>query len=472
MSSRSLSPIVPVGTTQNAAALALADAVILGHEQARVPRYTSYPTAPHFGDGVDETAYRGWLADLSPGASLSIYLHVPFCRSMCWFCGCHTRATRHDTPVIAYAADLRAEMDLLLPLLSAPGPVRHVHWGGGTPNILEPQTFVDIMAHLRDRLRFAPDAEIAVELDPRTVTPQMIEAMAQAGVTRVSLGIQSFEPQVQQAINRVQSYGLAARLAQDLRKAGILCLNLDLMYGLPGQDVANVAQSTRQALDLAPDRLSVFGYAHLPRLKRHQRMIDESALPGAAARLAQCRAISDVLTQADYTPIGLDHFARGHDPLSRALQEGRLRRNFQGYTTDPADILLPLGASAIGAFPQGYAQNIADVALWHDAVRAGRLPIKRGKALSSEDRLRRAVIEHLMCFLWVDLAAIAAAHDTGPSVFTDSLERLRPLQDQGAVIRQAWRLTVPEAFRPLIRSIACAFDTYLHPEEDRHARAV
>ncbi|MDP6351637.1 MAG: oxygen-independent coproporphyrinogen III oxidase [Alphaproteobacteria bacterium] len=421
----------------------------------RVPRYTSYPTAPHFGPEVESTCYRRWMSDLDPGEPLSLYLHVPFCHELCWFCGCHTTATRRDRPVAAYAARLAREIDICADSLARRARVTHVHWGGGTPTRLACADFSRIMERLRDRFAVAADGEIAVEIDPRQFTPAMARTLADAGVTRASLGVQDFDPNVQTAIGRVQSLEVTESAVEELRAVGITALNLDLMYGLPGQTVASLEHTVDSAIALAPNRLALFGYAHLPDLKRHQRLIDGSRLPDAAARIAQFEAASARILGHGYRPVGLDHFARPDDDLIVALDQGRLRRNFQGYTADRAEILLGIGASAISRLPQGYAQNAVHVRDWSTAIDAGQLPAARGIAIDDDDRLRGRIIERLMCELDVDVAEQCHALGMDPNTLADAFKALAPLAADGLVRLDGWRVTVPVAARPF-RRLACA----------------
>lgn len=446
--------------------------LILRHAERRVPRYTSYPTAPHFTPAVGAAEYQAWLGALPAGARASLYLHVPFCRSMCWYCGCHTKITARDAPVAAYLEQLAGEIDLVAAALPQGVGVERIHWGGGTPTIAGPDGFLRLMDQLRHRFAVAAGAEVAVEADPRALPPAMIDALAQGGVTRVSLGVQSFDATVQSAINRVQSFGTVLRCANALRRAGIAGLNLDLMYGLPHQSAASCAETAALATALQPDRLAVFGYAHVPWMKPHQRLIEEAALPDAAARLEQFAAIAGRLTAGGYRAIGLDHFARPEDSLARALTEGRLRRNFQGYTDDACDVLIGLGASAIGNLPEGYVQNTPSLNDYARRVEAGALPVARGLRLSSEDRLRRDVIEQIMCYQRVDLAAAAQRHGFAAGVFALEQAALAALAAEGIVRLQGTVATVVPEFRSLMRNVAAVFDTYLDEGAGRHARAV
>jgi len=446
--------------------------IVQKYERQRVPRYTSYPTAPHFHAGVGEAAYRAWLAGLAGDTKLSLYLHVPFCRSLCWYCGCHTKIPGHDEPILRYLDALWREIGLVAEALPGRMAVSHIHWGGGTPTIVAPKAFASLMEMLCRRFAVAADAEIAVEIDPRRLSVDMIAALAAAGVNRASLGVQSFAPVVQRAVNRVQSFAETRAACDGLRRAGIAAVNFDLLYGLPHQTAGSCRDTVRQALTLAPDRLSVFGYAHMPALKPHQKRIDEAALPDGSERLRQFEAISADLVAAGYVAIGLDHFARAGDPLVACLDQGALRRNFQGYTTDQSAVLLGFGASAIGALPNGYVQNAAQLGAYRDAVAGGHLPTARGICLDDDDRLRRDIIEQLMCGFSVDLAATAARYPSDASGFTNEFAALHALADDGLVRIAGSRIEIPPESRPLVRCIAAVFDLYLDPAASRHAIAV
>src|SRR5215471_3964879 len=277
--------------------------------EERLPRYTSYPTAPHFSPAVGSAAYEEWLRTIPARATASLYLHVPFCRSMCWYCGCNTTVARRDEPIAVYASALRCEIDLVARHLDRRLAVDHIHFGGGTPTIMTPESFADLMGTIRHSFFVTPSAEIAVEIDPRRLSAGMVNALALDGVNRASLGVQSFDPDVQRAINRVQSFEQTADVAGSLRRAGIAGVNFDLIYGLPHQTVASCLKTVRQCVELRPDRFSVFGYAHVPTFKKHQRKIDESVLPDSLERHEQASAISEALRDAGYTQVGLDHFA-------------------------------------------------------------------------------------------------------------------------------------------------------------------
>jgi oxygen-independent coproporphyrinogen-3 oxidase len=433
--------------------------------ERNVPRYTSYPTAPQFTAAVDAGVYRGWLEALPRDATLSLYIHVPFCTELCFYCGCNTRAVRKREPVDAYAERLIEEIALLDAVKGR--KLTHLHWGGGTPSILGPDWLQKIADRLAASFDFAALKEHAIELDPRRLDRPLVQGLKAIGVTRASLGVQDASPHVQQAIGRIQPFELVERAALWLREAGITNLNVDLMYGLPAQTVRDVARSAELAAGLGAQRMALFGYAHVPWFKTHQKLIDEATLPDLGARLEQAQVAADTLASFGYRPVGLDHFALPDDALAVAAREKRLRRNFQGYTTDEADALIGLGASAIGRLPQGFVQNAPDLAGYSRAVIAGKFPIVKGLALSADDRLRGALIERLMCDLELDLDAFG-----GVARFAPELESLAPLAQEGLVSIDGAHIVVTERGRPYVRIAAAAFDAYLAKSQKRHSVAV
>ena len=442
------------------------------YRDEHLPRYTSYPTAPHFNAGIDARSYAGWLKQLAAGTTTSLYLHVPFCRSMCWYCGCHTTVALRDGPIVDYLAALRGEIALVAGALSAPLDVRHVHFGGGTPTILEPADFVALVALLRQHFPIHPDAEIAVEIDPRRLGPSMTAALAAAGVNRASLGVQSFDPVVQKAINRIQSVEQTAAVTTGLREAGIAAVSFDLIYGLPKQTLQSCRDTVEQCLTMRPDRFSIFGYAHVPQFKKHQRRIAEADLPDGEARHEQAELMARLLTEAGYVRIGLDHFALPEDPMAQALSQGRLHRNFQGYTTDPCEALIGLGASAIGKLPQGYIQNEVVIGRYAERIADGALPTGKGYRLTPEDRLRADLIERVMCDLTVDIDAICAQHPVDSEVLAPSLRKLDRLAQEGLVAFDGSRVLLPENARLFVRKVASVFDAHLDQPPRQYSRAV
>ena len=440
--------------------------------QARVPRYTSYPTAPHFTGAIGPGRLKAWLGALETAAPISLYVHVPFCRRLCLYCGCNTTIVSRHRPIGAFVDDLLAEIDLVADTLPARLQVGHLHFGGGTPTALSPAEFAAIRARLRLRFDVRPDAEIAVEIDPRSLNPKMAETLAACGVNRASLGVQDFDPDVQRAIHREQPAQMVRDAVGMLRAPGIQRIGFDLIYGLPLQTVASVERTVDLAAGMRPDRVALFGYAHVPWMKPHQKALERYRLPDAFARWDMAEAAARRLVAHGYQRVGFDHFALADDDLARAAGMGSLRRNFQGYTTDRADTLIALGPSGISTLPQGYAQSIADTAEWRKAVRAGELPVARGRALTDDDRLRRAAIERLMCDLAVDVEAVARAFGRDPAVLGDAMERLYGLAAVGIVAIDGWRVRMQDGARPLVRSAAACFDAYLAKEAQRHAVAV
>lgn len=439
---------------------------------ARVPRYTSYPTAPHFHAGIDQAVYRQWLGDLPVETPLSLYLHIPFCDTLCWFCGCHTTIVNHYAPVRDYCDLLAKEVALVAKALGSTRTARHIHWGGGSPTMLQSDDLDRLHETLRENFDIAPDAELAVEIDPRGLTQVCVDAFARAGLTRASIGLQDVDPTVQKAINRIQTREETARAVAMLRQAGIKSINLDLLYGLPNQTLGTWEETLHFALELKPDRLAIFGYAHVPFFKKHQALIPERLLPDLETRLCQVEMANQILGANGYLAVGLDHFAKPQDSMAKASGDGTLVRNFQGYTTDTASALIGLGASAIGSLPQGYVQNEAAVPIYRAALAQGRLPVARGIALSPEDRLRRHVIVRLMCDLEVDLEEACTRFGGDRSLFAGARQKLAPLEELGAVTIEKHRVSIQPQWRTATRLVCAAFDAYLAEGAARHSVSV
>jgi oxygen-independent coproporphyrinogen III oxidase len=437
-----------------------------------VPRYTSYPTAPHFTSAVDSATYASWLAALPGDATLSLYLHVPFCAQLCFYCGCHTKATLRHDPIEAYAQRLINEIALVARYCDR-RKIVHVHWGGGTPSILGAEWLARITDELTRRFDMAAIREHAIELDPRHLTPDLASTLRDIGINRASLGVQEFSTQVQTAIGRVQPFHLVEDAVATLREFGIERINIDLMYGLPKQQVRDVKRTVMLADLLQPQRIAVFGYAHVPWFKPQQRLIDEDDLPLAQERLRQADSAHNTLLLLGYQPIGLDHYARPDDEIALAARTGRMRRNFQGYSTDEADVLIGLGASAIGRLPGGYVQNAPDVSGYSRAVASGQFATARGIEMSQDDRVRGHVIERLMCDLAVDLAPGAQTSGLGADgCFIEEIESLKPLADEGLLVIDGHWLRLTEKGRPFVRLVAAAFDAHLPRGQARHSTAV
>jgi oxygen-independent coproporphyrinogen-3 oxidase len=454
-------------------------AELIARYSGRVPRYTSYPTAAQFLPQPDDAQHRAWLAGIDPARPISLYHHIPFCDRLCWYCGCHTRVVNTRGPVASYVKALTREIELAAGALPARARASAIHFGGGTPNMLEPEDLDAIFGTLRARFEILPGAEIAAEIDPGRLSQDWIKQAAAHGLNRASLGVQDFQPLVQESINRPQSYESVALCMDWLRAEGVNSINLDLMYGLPHQTVASVLDTVRRAVGLAPDRIALFGYAHVPWMKPAQNLMPQDALPGPAERFTQQEEAGNLLETLGYRRIGLDHFARTQDTLAGAEQTGTLHRNFQGYTTDDAAALIGFGASAISKLPGGYAQNHSSVPAWRSAIEAGRLPTARGVGITQDDSRRADVIEQLMCLLEVDLGEIATRHptETTPLLTPDSVDVLATMEQDGVV--QVLRdqngpraLKVTTTGRPFVRNVCTLFDAYLATTTGKHSQAV
>ncbi|NGO54249.1 oxygen-independent coproporphyrinogen III oxidase [Allomesorhizobium camelthorni] len=435
--------------------------ILTKYRQARLPWYTIYPTVPEFSATIGAETYEEWLRDLPADDPVSLYLHVPFCRSMCWYCGFPTTITRHDAPILNYLALLRDEIRLVSKQAPQELPVSDVHFGGGTPTLIGSAEFLALMGFLRRRYAFRKTATIAVEIDPRTFTAEMAETLAAAGVNRASLGVQTFDPIVQKAINRVQSEAQTEAAVEMLRRHGVSRINFDLIFGLPHQTVQSCVNTVTAATAMRPNRLAVFIYAHIPSVIKNQRLIEETALPDSAARAQQAAAVAQTLVVAGYREIGLDHFALPDDDLSLAQTAGRLRRNSLGYSADTSKTLIGFGASAIGRVGGGYVQNEVTRDCYSRHIAAGRLATSKGYRLTDEDRARAAIIERLMCDLEADVPAICAAHGFDPIRFIDSAEGLAMLAEDGIVDIEKGFIRARQEHRFVIRAVAAAFDAFL-----------
>ena len=436
-----------------------------------VPRYTSYPTAPHFHAGVDSATYASWLRHLPREATLSLYLHTPYCDRLCWFCGCHTKHTLRYEPVTEYLKALYAEIDWVSQQLEGRGRVTAIHLGGGSPTLLTPEDLLALKQKLGTAFTLDPGAEISIEIDPNDLDDGRYDAMAEFGLTRASIGVQDFDPRVQKAINRVQSFAQTRAVVEAMRARGVGSVNLDLIYGLPYQTMTGLGRTIAQALDLAPDRVALFGYAHVPWMKPHQKMIPEDALPNQHARYEQAVMAGQVLVEAGLEPIGFDHFARPEDSLAVAARLGRLRRNFQGYTDDAADALIGLGASAIGQLPQGYVQNITATGEYSKAVLAGEGATAKGFALSPADKLRAHAIATLLCRFRLEARDLSGFGAAGKALMGEAAA-IALTDPDGLTEMRDGVFSVTERGRPFVRAIAARFDSYLGAGAARHSAAV
>lgn len=442
----------------------------LGLFDARVPRYTSYPTAPHFGASVDHGLFSDWIAAIPTGSSISLYVHVPFCRRLCWFCACRTQGTSSDEPVRAYAQTLKAEIRLLKERLAPGITLSRLHWGGGTPTLLPPDMMRDLADTIFDAVPMGNGAEFSVEIDPNEIDEARLDALAAAGMNRASIGVQDFDPEIQKTIGREQSYELTKRVADMIRDRGVKSLNADILYGLPHQTRAKIADSVQKLLSLSPDRVALYGYAHVPWMSRRQQMIPSDAMPTPEERLRLFETARDLFTWDGYQEIGIDHFARPEDGMAIAARNGTLRRNFQGYTDDTAPVLVGLGASSISRFPQGYAQNASGTSDHTKAIREGHFSTHRGHVFAGEDLLRGRIIEALMCDFRVNRAELTATFGVSAARL-DHLFATAAAAFPGMVEVTADAFVIPPHARPLTRMIARAFDAY-DQSKAQHSAAI
>lgn len=435
-----------------------------------VPRYTSYPTSPHFHAGIGPDTYTGWLRALGGEDSLSLYLHIPYCDRLCWFCACHTKQTRQYAPVKAYLEALEAEIRTVGSLVSDQAKVTAIHLGGGSPTLLESEDLLRLKEVIAASFSLSDTVEISVEMDPNDMDDVRYDALAAIGMTRASLGVQDFEPRVQQAINRIQTFEQTASVVEAVRARGVHSVNCDIVYGLPHQTLGSLEETVADIISLAPDRVALFGYAHVPWMKKHQTMIDETSLPDQDMRFALMTRASQMLVDAGYQAIGIDHFAKAGDTLANAARAGRLRRNFQGYTDDQATTIVGLGASSIGSFRQGYVQNIPATGQYEKQVLAGGLAAIRGVELDADDRMRRWVIERIMCEFGFSLDELMRTYGA-PAIAVVVEAQSLAAADEFLVIRDNRFEILPPA-RPFARSIAAKFDAYIAGGAGRHSMAV
>lgn len=431
----------------------------LGLFDAKVPRYTSYPTAPHFSNDVGADLYGDWVAGIKPGSAISLYIHVPFCRRLCWFCACRTQGTQTDNPVIAYVDVLKAELDLLAARLPEGMVLSRLHWGGGTPTLLNPDLMRDLARHILNIVPMGPNAEFSVEIDPNEIDDARLDALAEAGMNRASIGVQDFDDEIQKTIGRIQSYDTTRDAVDMIRARGIASLNADILYGLPHQTKSRMTESVQKLLSLSPDRVALYGYAHVPWMAKRQQLIPSDALPTPEQRLDLFDTARRLFLWDKYAEIGIDHFATQDDGLTHVLNAGRLKRNFQGYTDDQAEVLIGVGASSISRFPQGYAQNAPATSAHTKAIRSGVFSTSRGHLFKGQDVLRARLIEALMCDFRIDTTEILRDHDISAAELAEMYRAANTAFDGLLHITDDGLFIPPEA-RPLTRIIARSFDAY------------
>ncbi|MGE4159689.1 MAG: oxygen-independent coproporphyrinogen III oxidase [Planctomycetota bacterium] len=436
------------------------DLSALHHYEVQGPRYTSYPPAPAFSESYGVREFAHDLEHRDQGRDLSLYVHQPFCDTLCYFCGCNMKISNDRAVIAAYLESLETEIRTVRSLLKPPFKVRQMHWGGGTPTHLKPGEILHLARTIRGLFDFSPDAECSVEADPRGLGEDGIAALQEAGFNRISIGLQDFDEKVQKAVNRVHSAEMVGRLVGWVRRHGFVSLNFDLMYGLPHQNVQTFSRTLDAVLALGPDRLAVFNYAHLPHMIKHQKLIDETVLPTAAERLDILAMAVDRLERSGYVFIGMDHFAREGDPLLEAQRNRTLHRNFQGYSTHAGLDLIGFGASAISQLKGSYIQNVREPMAYREKVSKG-LATLRGYRLTQDDALRREIIFSLMCHFEVD--GDLYCHPRGLDFrrdFAQEIARLEPFFKDGCVAWEGRRLQVTPRGRWVIRNIAMCFDAH------------
>ncbi|MEP2533727.1 oxygen-independent coproporphyrinogen III oxidase [Shimia sp.] len=442
----------------------------LGLFDAKVPRYTSYPTAPHFNNDVTPDIYASWIRAIPTGSQVSLYVHVPFCRRLCWFCACRTQGTASASPVAAYVETLKQELAHLKKDLPEGVTLSRLHWGGGTPTLLEPAMMEDLAGAIFDVAQMAEGGEFSVEIDPNEIDDARLSVLSAAGMNRASIGVQDFDDEIQKTIGRIQSYEITRDAVEAIRSHGVKSLNADILFGLPHQSQARITESVQKLLSLSPDRVALYGYAHVPWMAKRQQMIPSDALPTPQERLALFETARKLFMWDNYEEIGIDHFATKEDGLSVALKNGTLRRNFQGYTDDQADVLIGVGASSIARFPQGFAQNAPATSVHTGAVRDNRYSTSRGHVFKGEDKMRSRLIEALMCDFRIDTAEIVDTFDISradlTAMYNDVMTQFPDVLTLGPD-----GLFIPPEVRPLTRMVARAFDAYDHPKT-AHSSAI
>jgi oxygen-independent coproporphyrinogen-3 oxidase len=433
-----------------------------------VPRYTSYPTAPNFHDKINNDTYESWLKKLDKNKKISLYIHIPFCSSLCYFCGCHTSVVNKYKAIENYVSLLLREIEILGEKLESKFNVSHIHFGGGTPSILKGAELWLIMQSIKKRFNILKDCKIAMEIDPRFFKQNLTIILNDCGFDRISIGVQDFSQNVQTLINRKQSFEITNETVKHLRENNISNINIDLIYGLPKQTVQTFADTLEKISILRPERISAFGYAYVPWMKKHQRLIKDKPLNNED-RLKFYRLASNYFLSNGYKAFGIDHYAEKSSSIIQNLKNRKLQRNFQGYTEDDAEVLIGIGASSISSLPDGYVQNIAKIADYIKTLKKNKLPISRGYRLKTEDKMYSIVIKELMCYLNVDLKQVSKKFSKDINLFSTNIKKLKPFIDTGYLDFQNFTLSIKPEARPLVRIICSVFDQYFEPKTNRYS---
>lgn len=439
---------------------------------ANVPRYTSYPTAPNFSTDLGPKLVGNMHASIDNGDPLSIYIHIPYCDRLCWFCGCHTKQTKSYFPISIYVETLLEEIELHRKMLARSPEVAHIHFGGGSPSMLKSEDFNELSKKLRTSFRVTEKTEISVEIDPNDMSDDMLVGLQKLGITRASIGVQDFDPDVQEAINRPQTFEQTRDLIQELRAINISSINVDALYGLPRQDITRLKSTLEKVISLSPDRIAMFGYAHVPWLKKHQSMIKDQELPDINQRHQQASFADKFLISNGMLKIGIDHYATPEDSLTKALQAGTLHRNFQGYTTDQCNNLLGFGASSISQYNGGFIQNIVPTKQYKSEISKGNFAAKRGYELTKDDRIRGHVIERLMCDFSFNFDVLAHEFEDAATPIIELAKSIAMLEVDDLCWISENEFHISADKRAFTRIVASKFDAYLHKQNSKFSKPI
>ena len=433
-----------------------------------VPRYTSYPTTPSFNEKINSNIYESWLKNLDKNKKISLYIHIPFCNSLCYFCGCHTSATNIYDPIENYVKSLLREINILSEKLESKFNVSYIHFGGGTPSILTESDLWMIMNLIKKKFDVLDNCEIAMEIDPRFYRKDLTIILNAFSFNRVSLGVQDFSQNTQFLINRIQSYETTKKIVNHFHENNIHNINIDLMYGLPEQTVQTFSDTLEKIVTINPNRVSVFGYGHVPWIKKRQRLI-KGKLPDNEGRLKFCQLASHYFLSNGYEAFGIDHYAKKTSSIIKKVKKRKLQRNFQGYSEDSADVLIGIGASSISNLPNGYVQNTIRTIDYINTLKNNKLPISKGHEIKPNDKIYREIINELMCYLNVDLNQIAKKFGKNINFFSSNIEKLKPFIDSKYIFFNNFKLIINPEARPLVRIICSIFDQYFEPKKNMYS---